>query len=116
MRILFSLVLIGALIFLGLKFVPVYYGNYSFNDFVEDESKRTSYATTASADSIRDEVFKKAQELDIPLTKEQIHVEKPTGGGGVAPVVINANYDVHLDLMVTSTDLHFVVGSQNKPM
>ena len=116
MRIVFSLALIVALIFLGLKFVPVYYGNYSFSDFVDDESKRTSYSSSTTADSIRDEVYKKAQELDIPLTKEQIRVEKPTGGGGVAPVVINADYDVHLDLLVTTTNLHFVVGSQNKPM
>ena len=116
MRIVFSLALIVVLIFLGLKFVPVYYGNYSFNDFVDDETKRASYATGASADTIRDEVYKKAQELDIPLTKDQIRVDKPNGGGGVAPVVIKADYDVHLDLLVTSTDLHFVVGSQNKPM
>ena len=116
MRIIFSLALIIALIFLGLKFVPVYYGNYSFTDYVDDETRRASYATGASADTIRDEVFKKAQELELPLTKDQIHVDKPTGGGGVAPVVINADYDVHLDLLVTSTDLHFVVGSKNKPM
>lgn len=116
MRIVFSLALIVALIFLGLKFVPVYYGNYSFKDFVDDEAKRASYASGASADSIRDEVFKKAQELDIPLTKDQIHVEKGAGGGGISSVMINADYTVHLDLLVTSTDVHFAVGSQNKPM
>ena len=116
MRIVFSLALVVALIFLGLKFVPVYYGNYSFNDFVDDESKRASYQTGASADSIRDEIFKKAQELDIPLTKDEIKVDKPSGGGGISPVTIKADYDVHLDLLVTTTNIHFVVGSQNKPM
>ena len=117
MRIVFSLVLIVALIFLGLKFVPVYYGNYNFKDYVDDETKRASYATNTSADTIRDEVFKKAQELDIPLSKEDIKVEKNTGGGnGIYPVSINADYNVHIDLLVTATDLHFSVGSQNKPM
>ncbi len=116
MRIFFSLLLMVALIFLGLKFIPVYYGNYSFKDYIDDETRRASYATGASADTIRDEVYKKAQELDIPLTKDEIKVEKPTGGGGVSPVVINADYVVHLDLLVTTTDLHFAVGSQNKPM
>lgn len=116
MRIVFSIALMVTLIFLGLKFVPVYYGNYSFNDFVDDESKRASYQTGTTADTIRDEVFKKAQELDIPITKEEIKVEKPTGGGGVSPVTIQADYDVHLDLLVTTTNLHFAVGSQNKPM
>lgn len=116
MRIVFSLVLVGALIFVGLKLVPVYYGNYNFKDYVEDETRRASYQSGSSAESIRDEVFKKAQELDIPLTKDEIKVEKTSSQGGVNPVTINADYTVHLDLLVTSTDLHFAVGSQNKPM
>lgn len=116
MRIVFVLALIVVLIFLGLKFVPVYYGNYSFKDYVDDETKRASYQSGSSADTIRDEVFKKAQELDIPLTKDDIKVEKAGSGAGIYPVSISADYDVHLDLLVTTTDLHFAVGSQNKPM
>ena len=115
MRVVFSLALIVVLIFLGLKFVPVYYGNYNFNDYVADESRRASYAANTSADTIRDEVFKKATELDTPLTKEEIHVDKG-GSSGVVPVSIHADYTVHLDLLVTTTDLHFEVASQNKPM
>lgn len=114
MRIVFSLVLIVALVFLGLKFVPVYYGNYSFKDYVEDESRRASYASGTNADTIRDEVFKKAQELDIPISREDVRVEKT--GTGINAVAITADYTVHLDLLVTSTDLHFAVASQNKPM
>ncbi|SRR6266700_3938552 len=117
MRIVFSLILIVALIFLGLKFAPVYFGNYSFKDYVEDESRRASYAPSTTADTVRDEVFKKAQDLDIPVTKEQIHVDKGGGGAaGIYPVVISVDYTVHLDLLVTTTDLHFSVASQNKPM
>lgn len=116
MRIIFALALIVALIFLGLKFVPVYYGNYNFKDYVDDETKRASYATNSSADMIRDEVFKKAQELEIPVAKEDIKVEKSGSGGGIYPVSISADYSVHIDLLVTATDLHFSVGSANKPM
>jgi hypothetical protein len=116
MRIVFALALLVTLIFLGVKFVPVYFENYSFKDYVDDETKRASYASGASADTIRDEVFKKAKELEIPITKDQIRVEKSMAGGGVSPVTIIADYDVHLDLVVTTADLHFAVGSQNKPM
>jgi hypothetical protein len=116
MRVVFSIVLLVTLIFLGLKFVPVYYGNYSFKDYVDDETKRATYATATSADAIRDEVFKKATELEIPITKDAIKVEKSMGGGAVSPVSISADYDVHVDLLVTTTDLHFSVGSQNKPI
>ena len=114
-RIAFVLTLFVSIIFLGLKFVPVYYGNYNFKDYVEDESRRTSYSPTATEDSIRDEVFKKVQEYDIPLTKEEIKVSKGNGGG-IQSVVISADYTVHLDLLVTTTDLHFSITSQNKPM
>lgn len=106
----------AAVIVLGLKFIPVYYGNYSFKDFVDDESKRASYSPSSSPESIRDDVFKKAQELDLPIAKTDIKVEKPSGGGGVTPVTINADYDVHIDLLVTTTNLHFAVASENKPM
>ena len=115
LRIAFALFMIVALIFLGLKFVPVYYGNYNFKDYVDDESRRASYAQTTTEDSVRDEVFKKAQEYEIPVTKEDIKVTKG-GGGGTAAVAISADYTVHLDLLVTSTDLHFSVASSNKPM
>ena len=115
-RTAFSLFLFVALIFLGLKFVPVFYGNYNFKDYVEDESRRVSYAQSSTEDSIRDEVFKKAQEYEIPVTKEDIKVQKNGAPGGVAPVIISADYTVHVDLLVTSTDLHFSVASQNKPM
>jgi hypothetical protein len=114
-RIAFTLFFIVALIFVGLKIVPVYFGNYSFKDFVEDESRRASYSPASTEETVRDEVFKKAQEYEIPLTKEQIKVSKGSGGG-LQAVVISADYDVHVDLMVTSTDLHFSVASQNKPM
>lgn len=114
-RITLTLLMLVSLIFLGLKFVPVYFGNYNFKDYVEDESRRTSYSPTSTEDSIRDEVFKKAQEYDIPLTKEEIKVSK-NSGGGIQAVVISADYTVHLDLLVTATDLHFSVASQNKPM
>jgi len=116
MRIVFALALLVTLIFLGLKFVPVYFENYSFKDYIDDETKRASYASGASADMIRDEVFKKAKELEIPITKDEIKVDKPLAQGGVGAVTINADYTVHLDLLVTTTDLHFAVGSQNKPM
>jgi hypothetical protein len=116
MRIVFAIALMVTLIFLGMKFVPVYFENYSFKDYVDDETKRASYANGATAETIRDEVFKKAKELEIPITKEQIKVDKSMLGGGVNPVTIVADYDVHLDLLVMTTDLHFAVGSQNKPM
>jgi hypothetical protein len=116
MRIVFVLFMIVALIFLGLKFVPVYYGNYSFKDYLDDETKRASYQSGTTADTIRDDVFKKAQELDIPLTKDDIKVDKSGVAGSINPVTISADYTVHLDLLVTTTDLHFAVGSQNKPM
>jgi len=116
MRIVFALALMVTLIFLGLKFVPVYFENYSFKDYIDDETKRASYASGASADTIRNEVFKKAKELEIPITKDEIKVDKPSAQGGISAVTIVADYTVHLDLLVTTTDLHFAVASQNKPM
>ncbi len=52
---------------------PPFFSNYQFEDAIKTESQMSTY-TTKTEDVIRDEVFKKAQELDVPITKEQIKV------------------------------------------
>ena len=52
---------------------PPYFSNYQFQDALKTESQMSTY-TNKTEDVIRDEVFKKEQELDIPITKEQIKI------------------------------------------
>jgi hypothetical protein len=99
-------------IYLGAELVPVYYENYQFQDIVKTEATLETYTNKPEAD-IRDSLFKKAQTLDIPLTKDEIKVQRH-GTTGTGSLTISAPYTVHLDLPGYPVDLHFEASTDNK--
>jgi hypothetical protein len=111
-KLIFGIFVIGAGIYLGAEMIPVYYSNYQFQDDVKTEATLETY-TSKPEDAIRDAIFKKAQSLDIPLTKDQIKVQRH-GTQGTGSLTISAPYTVHLDLPVYPLDLHFDASTENK--
>jgi hypothetical protein len=111
-KLVFGVCVIAAGIYLGAELVPVYYSNYQFRDDVKTEATLETY-TSKPEEAIRDAIFKKAQRLDIPLTKEQIKVQRH-GTQGTGSLTISAPYTVHLDLPVYPIDLHFDASTENK--
>jgi Domain of unknown function (DUF4845) len=99
-------------IYLGAELVPVYYENYQFQDIVKTEATLETYTSKPEAD-IRDSLFKKAQNLDIPLTKDQIKVQRH-GTQGTGSLTISAPYTVRLELPGYPVDLHFDASTDNK--
>jgi hypothetical protein len=104
--------MIVAAIYLGVMLVPVYYNNYQFQDVVKTEATLETY-TTKPEDAIRDSLFKKAQSLEIPLSKEQIKVQRH-GTMGTGSLTISAPYTVHMDFPGYPMDLHFDASTENK--
>ena len=111
-KLIFGLFVIGIAIYLGVELVPVYYANYQFQDIVKTEATLETYTTKPESD-IQDALYKKAQEFEIPLTKEQIKVQRH-GTTGTGSLTINAAYKVHLDLPGYPMDLHFDASTENK--
>ncbi|HEX4485200.1 MAG TPA: hypothetical protein VH088_02975 [Terriglobales bacterium] len=112
MKMIFGITVILVSIYLGVEFVPVYYSNYEFQDTLKNEALfGTNNAT--SEDAIRDNVYKRAHSLDIPIEKEAIVVHK-SGTMGTGTVTIEAPYTVHVDLIAFPTDIHFDSSSVNK--
>ena len=108
----FGIFVIVAGIYLGAELVPVYYENYQFKDDIKTEATLETY-TAKPEDAIRDAIYKKAQGLDIPLTKNQIVVQRH-GTQGTGSLTISAPYIVHLDLPGYPVDLHFDASTENK--
>jgi len=104
-------VIVGGL-YTSFKVIPPYLSNYQFQDWIKDEATRDSYASK-SEDDIRQAVLKKAQEYDIPLTAEGIHVQR-SGNQFSGNVSIHAPYVVRVDLPGYPLDLHFDVSTENK--
>ena len=64
-------------------------------------------------DAIRDTVLKKARDLDLPLTKDDIKVQR-VGTQGNGSVSIEAPYTVPVNLPGYPMELHFNPTTVNK--
>lgn len=111
-KLIFGIVVIIVAIYLGASLVPVYYANYEFQDMIKTEATLETYTTKPEGD-IQQAVFKKAQELEIPLDKDQIKVQRH-GNLGTGSLTISAPYLVHVDLPGYPMDLHFDPSTENK--
>ena len=108
LRALIGLCVIVAVIYTAWKLVPPYFHDYQFQDVVSEEARMNTY-TARSENDIRESIFKKAQDLDIPITRDQINVRREG-----QTVNISADYIVHVDLPAYPLDLKFHAGSKNK--
>ena len=104
------LVIVGG-IFASIKLLPPYFNNYQFNDWLKDEATHDSYSTR-SVDDIRTAVLKKADDLDIPLTADQVKVTR-YGAQNNGTIIIQAPYVVHVDMVAYAMDLHFDASTEN---
>ena len=111
-KLFFGLFIIVAALYLCVELVPPYYANYEFKDAIQTEAL-FSANNAKSEDDIRETIFKKAQALEIPITRESIKVEKQ-GINGSGFVSIAVPYTVHVDIPGYPFDLHFDASVTNK--
>jgi YbbR domain-containing protein len=107
-----GLFVIVVCIYVGAMLVPVYYANYQFQDVIRTEATLQTYTTKPEAD-IQMTILRKAQELDIPVNKEAIKVQRH-GTTGTGSLSIQAPYTVHVELPGYPVDLHFDASTDNK--
>jgi hypothetical protein len=112
LKLVVGLFTIVAVVYLVAELAPPFFSNYQFEDVIKTEAQMGTYSTK-SDDTIREEVFKKAQELDVPITKEQIKIRR-IGSAYAGSVSIEAPYTVHLNLPGYPLDLNFDPSSTNK--
>ena len=111
-KMVLGIVVLVVTVYLIAELAPPYFSNYQFQDSIRNEATLNTY-TTKPEDAIRDTLYKKAQDLDIPLTKEQIKVKR-TGPLGSGSIVIDAEYTIHVDLPYYPLDLQFEAATNNK--
>lgn len=105
---LLTLVVLGAMAFAAVKIVPSYFANWQFQDAIETEA-RFAIANRQSEDSIRNDIYKKMQELGIPGKREDIRISLNEG-----LVNISLNYSVPVDLQVYQFKLDFNPHADNR--
>jgi hypothetical protein len=111
-KMIFGILVIVGSVYVGAVLIPVYYANYQFQDSIKTEATMQTYTNRPEGD-IQDDVFKKAQDLEIPVSKDQIKVERH-GLQGTGSITIRAPYLVHVNLPGYPMDLHFDASTENK--
>ena len=103
-----SLAFIAAVIFAGIKIIPVYVNNYQLQDYIQTQ---TPFWLTqrAAPEAIRNSILAKAQDLNLPLTADNVRLE--VSG---AKVSVNIDYVVPVNLIVYTWPLHFTPSSENR--
>jgi hypothetical protein len=96
------LAFLAALIYVAVKLVPPFVENYQLEDAMKQEA-RFAGVNRKDPDAIRNDVYKKIQELEIPARREDIRVES------IAPfsVRISLDYSVPVDLRIYQFRLQF---------
>jgi hypothetical protein len=98
--LLVSLLVLALGIFVGVKIIPVRINAYQFGDFLEQECR---FAAVRNQDAeVVKRIFNKAAELEIPLKKKDLKVERTAN-----EMVITASYELPIDLKVTVYNYRF---------
>ena len=106
---LFTLAILGSMIFVAIKIVPVYFAKYQMQDAIETESKFALAAyPKKSVDDIRADVYKKAQDLGVPTTEEDIQINVSNTN-----VEITMDYTAPIDLAVYQWAPEFHLHADN---
>ena len=90
------------------KIIPAYVAEYQLSDKMSEQA-RFAVVNRYSEDQVRENIFKVAQDLEIPVQRDQIKV---TASSSV--VRISTDYTVPVDLFIYHMDLHFNPTSENK--
>jgi hypothetical protein len=97
-------------VFAAFKLLPPYIAEYQLSDRMQEQAK-FGVVNRYTEEQIRETVFKEAQDLDVPIKKEDIKVL-----ASPSVVRISLDYRVPIDLMVYKMELHFTPSSENKSL
>lgn len=106
-KAILSLAFIAAVIYSGVKIIPVYVNNYQLTDYVETQ---TPFWLTqrASAEAIQKNILAKADDLGLPIEADNVTVDANQNR-----VNVNIDYHVPVDLKIFTLPLHFTVSKGN---
>ncbi|MBI4467525.1 MAG: DUF4845 domain-containing protein [Acidobacteria bacterium] len=105
LQLLIGLAITAALILGAVRIIPVYVKSYELRDAIRSQAKFAG-VERKSADTIKEELYTKARELNLPVRREAIQVTPRSLG-----VQITVRYTVQVDLIVYKPNLNFNYSS-----
>lgn len=111
LRLLLGIGLILAVACMAYKLVPPFFANYEFEDALRNDAVQATYSTR-SIEDVRNTIIKQAQDYNITLTPQQVHVTR-VGGFGTGTFDIDAEYSVPVELPGYTATLDFHPSTHN---
>jgi hypothetical protein len=106
-NLLLTLILLGSMIFAGVMLIPPYVNNYQLQDAMNTEARFAGY-NRKSEEDIREDVWKKVQELGVPAKRTDIHITNESG-----TTQITVNYTVPINMIFKQYDWEFHAHGDN---
>ena len=107
-RIAAAVFVLAALLGFGVLFAPTYLGNLRLQSYVAEITRRVD-SQNATDDVIRQDVLKKAAELNLPIKADNVHIMRSEEG-----IRIDVRYFVRVSLPGYTVDLHFYPGAGSR--
>ena len=106
-NLVLTLILLGSMIFVGVMIAPPYFNNYQLQDAMKTEARFAGYNRKTN-EEIREDVWKKVQELGIPVKREDIQIVNDN-----STIQITVNYSIPVDMKVTQFTMDFHAHGDN---
>lgn len=100
--------LLVVLALVAYRLIPVYIDAYHFRDAMRTEARFAAVDEKPHA-AIREELCRKARELDLPIEREQIQISKGPDG---TTIVTNFTVPVDLSFLLQDVEFNFSVKGQ----
>jgi len=107
-RIAAAVLVLAALLGFGILFAPTYLGNLKLQSYVAEITRRVD-SRTATDEMVRQDVLKKALELNLPIKADNVQIVRSQGG-----LRIDVRYFVRVTLPGYTVDLHFYPGAGSR--
>lgn len=108
-KLILTLGAMAAIAYIAVKTLPVYVHNYELKDYIGQLAIQAT-VSRAPAEGIRNNVVAKAQDLNLPVSPENVKVQAGHN------VTILVDYTVPIDLKVYTWVLHFKPSAENRSL
>ena len=107
-RIAAAIAVLAALAGFGALFTPIYVHNLELQHYVADLTHNPA-ARQEPDQSLRDNVLRKAADLDLPVKADNVHIDRAG-----EDIRIDVRYFVRVTLPFYTVDLHFYPGAGSR--
>jgi hypothetical protein len=111
LRAIIWTVILLAFVFVCYKIIPPYYANYQFEDWLKTQVPFLMVNHTTD-DALVAAIIKEMKSEGVTVTKENIKILQNTSQG----INVQIDYNVPVDLIVYSTNLHFTPAMNSQAL